>query len=122
MGRHAGLLPLSSLWSTNVLAKEVKMGPVQLPTEVWEGNQLKASASPLSAPFWYSKVNSKEGGQHAYPSVPSGIEVWGGEDVHQWIVVSPNHKWCIHEVLLEVFSDTPLESKELKFRAVIVFI
>ena len=33
-----------------------------------------------------------EGGQHAYLSVPSGIEVWGCKDIHQWIVVSLYHK------------------------------
>ena len=63
-----------------------------------------------------------EGGQHTYPPVPSGIKVLSVEDICQQIVVSPDHKWCVYKVLLEVFSDTPLESKELKFRAVIVFL
>ena len=63
-----------------------------------------------------------EGGQHAYPAVPSGIKVWGGKDIHQWIVVSLYQEWHVHEVLLEVFSDTPLKGKELKFRAVIIFL
>ena len=62
-----------------------------------------------------------EGGQHTNPPLPSGIEVWGGKDVHQVIVVSPDHKWRVREVLLEVFSDTPLEGKKLEFRAVVVF-
>ena len=32
-----------------------------------------------------------EGGQHTNPPVPSGIQVWGGKNVHQWVVVSPDH-------------------------------
>ena len=63
-----------------------------------------------------------EGGQCVYPSVPSGIEVWDGKEICQQIVVCLYHKQCIRKVLLEVFSDTLLEGKELKFRAVIVFL
>ena len=33
-----------------------------------------------------------KGGQCAYPSMASGIEVWGGKGIHQWIVVSLYHK------------------------------
>ena len=63
-----------------------------------------------------------KGGQGTYPSVPSGIEVWGGKDVHQQIVVRSYHEWHVHKVLFEVFSDTPLEGKKLKFRAEIIFL
>ena len=63
-----------------------------------------------------------EGGQCPYLPMPSGIEVWGGKDIHQWIVVSLYHKWCVCKVLFEVLSDIPLQGKELKFRAVVVFL
>ena len=67
-------------------------------------------------------MNSKEANTQAYPFVPSGIEVLGGKDLCQWIFVSLYHEWCVHKVLFEVFSDTSSEGKELKFRAVVVFL
>ena len=61
-------------------------------------------------------------GQLAYPPMSHGIEVGGGKDICQQIVVSLYHEWCISKILFEVLGDTPLESKELEFRAVVVFL
>ena len=63
-----------------------------------------------------------ERGHHAYPPMSHGIEVRGGKDICQWIVVCLYHKQCVHEILFEVLSDTPLESEELELRAVVVFL
>ena len=51
-----------------------------------------------------------------------GIEVGSCMDVHQWIVVSPDHKGHVHKVLLEMFSNAPLESEKLKLGTVVGFL
>ena len=56
----------------------------------------------------------------AYPSMPSGIKIGCGEDISQWVVVSPYYKWCVSKILFEVLHDTPFKSKELELRTMIV--
>ena len=81
-------------------------------------------AQSISCPIVSSLLvlQSEFKGQHAYLPMPNGIKVWVGKDIHQWIVVSLYHKWHICKVLIEVLWDTPLDGKELKFRAVVVFL
>ena len=86
-----------------------------------DGDPAQSISHPVSSSLLVLQ-SEFEGGQHAYPSVPSGIKVSGGKDVCQQIVVSPYHEQHVCEVLFKVFSDTPLEGKELKFRAVIFFL
>ena len=86
-----------------------------------DGDPAQSISHPIisSLPVLQSEL---EGGQHANPPVPSGIKVWCDKDIHQWVVVSPDYKQCLHEVLSEVLSDTPLEGQKLQFGAVIVFL
>ena len=86
-----------------------------------DGDPAQSISCPVVSSLLVLQSECK-GGQHAYPPMPGGIEVGVGEDVCQQIVVSLYHKQCICEVLFEVLSDTPLEGKELKFRAVVVFL
>ena len=47
-------------------------------------------------------------GQGSHPSMPTGIEFGGGEQVGEGIVVSPYDEWFVHEVFLELVSNDPL--------------
>ena len=86
-----------------------------------DGDPAQSISHPIVSPLLVFQSELK-GGQHTYPSVPSGIEVLGGNDVPQWIVVSLYHEWRVCKILFEVVSDTPLEGKKLKFRAEIIFL
>ena len=52
--------------------------------------------------------------------MPCGVQVGGGEDVCQRVVVCPHLKRCECQVLLEVFHYAPLKHEELQLRAVVV--
>ena len=52
--------------------------------------------------------------------MPSSIQ--GGEYVCEQIVVCPYHKWCIHQVFLEMFCHAPLEHKDFQLRTMIVLL
>ena len=86
-----------------------------------DGDLAQSISCPIVCSFLVLQ-SEFEGGQCTYPLVASGIEVRRGKDIHQWIVVSQYHEWRISEVLLEMISDAPLEGKELKLRAAIVFL
>ena len=86
-----------------------------------DGDPAQGISYPSVSPFLVLQSEFK-GGQHTYPPIPCGIKVWGGKDICQQIVVSPYHKQCVCEILFKVLSDTPLEGKECKFRAVVVFL
>ena len=50
------------------------------------------------------------------------IEIGGGKQIGEGVIVSSHNKGLIHEILFEVVSDSPLECKELSFTQVEVFL
>ena len=52
-------------------------------------------------------------GERSHPSMPTGIEVRGGEEVGKRVVISVYDKWLVNEIFLEVVRNGPLQSEEL---------
>ena len=47
-------------------------------------------------------------GQRSHTSMPTGIEVRGGKQVGEGVIVSLYDKWFVHEIFLEVIGSGPL--------------
>ena len=86
-----------------------------------DGDSAQGISHPIISPLLVQQSEFKRG-QCTYPPMSHGIVVRDGKDVCQQIVVHLYHKWHVCEILFEVLGDTPLESEELKFRAVVVFL
>ena len=52
-------------------------------------------------------------GERGHPSMPTGIEVRGGEEKGKRVVVSPYNKRLLDEILFKVVCDSPLKGEEL---------
>ena len=52
--------------------------------------------------------------------MPTCIEVRGGEEIGERVVISPYDKRLVNEILFKVVCNGPLKSKELGFAQVIV--
>ena len=51
-------------------------------TVMMDGDPAQSISCPIVS-FLLVLQSEFEGGQHTYPSMPSGIEVWGGKDICQ---------------------------------------
>ena len=47
-------------------------------------------------------------GQRSHPSMPTGIEVRGGKQVGEGVIIGPYNKWFVCEIFLEVTGNGPL--------------
>ena len=50
-----------------------------------------------------------------HPPVSTCIEVGGGEQIGEGVIVSSHNKWLVDEILFKVVHNSPLESEELSF-------
>ena len=61
-------------------------------------------------------------GERCHPSIPTGIEVRGGEEIGKRVVVSLYNKRLVNEILFKVVCDGPLKGEELSLARVIVLL
>ena len=47
-------------------------------------------------------------GERSHPSMPTGIEVRGGEEIDKGVVVSAHDKRLVNEIFFKVVHDGPL--------------
>ena len=52
-------------------------------------------------------------GERSHPSVPTGIEVRGGEEIGKRVVISVYNKRLVNEIFFKVVRNGPLKGKEL---------
>ena len=52
-------------------------------------------------------------GERGHPSMPTGIEVRGGEEVGKRVVISAYDKRLVDEIFLKVVCNGPLKCEEL---------
>ena len=52
-------------------------------------------------------------GKRSHPSMPTGIEVRGGEEVGKRVVISAYDKRLIDEIFFKVVRNSPLKCEEL---------
>ena len=52
-------------------------------------------------------------GKRSHPSMPTGIEVRGGEEIGKRVVISADDKRLVNEIFFKVVRDGPLKGEEL---------
>ena len=59
-------------------------------------------------------------GERGHPLMPTGIEVRGGKEIGERVVISLYNKRLVDEILFKVVCNGPLKGKELGLAQVIV--
>ena len=50
-----------------------------------------------------------ERGQCSHPAMARSIQVRGGQDVGEWVVISFHQKWSIDQILPKMLHEAPLQ-------------
>ena len=61
-------------------------------------------------------------GKRSHPLMSTCIEIGGGKQIDEAVIVSSHNEGLVDEVLFEVVSDSPFECKELSLTRVVVFL